>query len=159
MELNHCHWSLIKSVPSLDLCKLTTEFLMLCPRIFSSGLRKNVTHFLQLSSMHWRTERRQKSDEKEAVPFLHSYKQFTDNVLLSQLPVHFLILLFLFPCDPNLHPKFSSQNSANQTFLRLLASVLLRKYLSNPTLKRSERSIKIQYGIKIVIERQYQIFL
>lgn len=84
-----------------------------------------------------------KSDEKKAVPFLHSNEQLTDNVSLSQLPVHFLILLFLFPCDPNLHPKFSSQNSANQTFLRLLASVRLRKYLSNPTFKRSERSIKI----------------
>lgn len=101
-----------------------------------------VTLFLQLSNMHLRTEGRQKSDEKKAAPFRHSYKQFTDNALLSQLPVHFLILLFLFPCDPNLHPKFSSQNSANQTFLRLLASVLLRKYLSNPTLKRNE-SIKI----------------
>lgn len=84
-----------------------------------------------------------KSDEKKAVSFLHSNEQLTDNVSLSQLPVHFLILLFLFPCDPNLHPKFSSQNSANQTFLRLLASVRLRKYLSNPTFKRSERSIKI----------------
>lgn len=142
MELNHCHWSLIKSVPSLDLCKLTTKFLIHCPQIFSSCLRKNVTPFLQLSNMNWRNEGRWKSDENKAVPFLHYYKKFTDNVLLSQLPVHFLILLFLFPCDPNLHPKFSSQNSANQTFLRLLASVLLRKYLSNPAFKRSE-SIKI----------------
>lgn len=52
------------------------------------------------------------------------------------LPVHFFIWLFLFPCDPNLHPKFSSQNSANHTFLRLLARVRLLKYRSNPILKK-----------------------
>jgi hypothetical protein len=46
--------------------------------------------------------------------------------------VHFFMWLFLFPCDPNLHPKFSSQNSANHTFLRLLARVRLLKYRSNP---------------------------
>lgn len=53
-----------------------------------------------------------------------------------RVPVHFFIWLFLFPCDPNLHPKFSSQNSANHTFLRLLARVRLRKYRSNPILKK-----------------------
>lgn len=52
------------------------------------------------------------------------------------LPVHFFMWLFLFPCDPNLHPKFSSQNSANHTFLRLLARVRLLKYRSNPILKK-----------------------
>lgn len=137
MELNHSHRSLIKSAPSLDLCKLTNNFLKHCPLIFPSCLRKNISLFLQHNNLYWKIERSQKSEENKAISFLHSNKQLTNNVLLSQLPVHFLILLFLFPCDPNLHPKFSSQNSANHTFLLLLASVRLRKYLSNPTFEKS----------------------
>lgn len=48
----------------------------------------------------------------------------------SVLPVHFLGLPGLLPCIPSLQPKFSSQNSANQTFLRLLDRERLLKYRS-----------------------------
>lgn len=44
------------------------------------------------------------------------------------LLVHFLMLLpFLRACLLSLQWKFSSQNSANQMFLRLLSRVLLEK--------------------------------
>lgn len=66
------------------------------------------------------------------------------------LPVHFFMWLFLFPCDPNLHPKFSSQNSANHTFLRLLARVRLLKYRSNPILEE-------KYMISVFIQNQNKI--
>lgn len=46
------------------------------------------------------------------------------------LPVHFLGLPGRLPCIPNLHPKFSSQNSANHTFLLLFDKLRLLKYLS-----------------------------
>lgn len=41
-------------------------------------------------------------------------------ILHPLIPVHFLAPPTLLPCIPSLHPKFSSQNSANQAFLRLL---------------------------------------
>lgn len=45
--------------------------------------------------------------------------------------MHFFRLPARFPCIPSLQLKFSSQNSANQTFLLLLDSERLRKYRSN----------------------------
>lgn len=45
-------------------------------------------------------------------------------------PVHFLRPPPLLPCIPSRQPKFSSQNSANHTFLRLLDSERLLKYRS-----------------------------
>lgn len=55
------------------------------------------------------------------------------------LPVHFFRLPGLFPCIPSLQLKFSSQNSANHTFLLLLESERLRKYRSNAV--RGEKKI------------------
>lgn len=72
----------------------------------------------------------------ETLHFSGNDKTNAPRKIFKWLPVHFFIWLFLFPCDPNLHPKFSSQNSANHTFLRLLARVRLLKYRSNPILKK-----------------------
>lgn len=65
--------------------------------------------------------------------------------------MHFLGLPGRLPCIPNLHPKFSSQNSANQTFRRLLDKERLLKYLSKAENKYESTGIELELQEKCLI--------
>ena len=113
---------------------------------------------INVSSAPLRNYNKRREEVEDTVIIIHIEKlHFSGNdktnaprKTFKWLPVHFFTWLFLFPCDPNLHPKFSSQNSANHTFLRLLARVRLLKYRSNPILKKKGM-------ILIFVQNQNQI--
>lgn len=56
--------------------------------------------------------------------------------------MHFFRLPARFPCIPSLQLKFSSQNSANQTFLLLLDRERLRKYRSNAGERKKNQAVR-----------------
>lgn len=79
------------------------------------------------------------------------YAQQTSSIIIIQtcfyfvrvktcVPVHLRLVSSLFEALRSLQSKFSSQNSANHTFLRLFSSVSAVKYSSNPGSRGKRRS-------------------
>lgn len=66
----------------------------------------------------------------------------------NPVPVHLRLVSSLFEALRSLQSKFSSQNSANHTFLRLFSRVRPVKYSSNP--RREERGEWLSSGPIII---------
>lgn len=69
--------------------------------------------------------------------FLKTFPPFVN--VKTRVPVHLRLVSSLFEALRSLQSKFSSQNSANHTFLRLFSRVSAVKYSSNPGMRGRRR--------------------
>lgn len=77
-----------------------------------------------------------RAQESIMCQYLWGLKYSLVECITKWLPVHFLLVSSFLEELISLQLKFSSQYSANQTFLRLFSSVRDMKYASNPGNKR-----------------------